>query len=69
MAQETAPEAINSVVMDAMEADKREGQRLAVKARWIALSVIAVFLIYVNPTWPMLYYEVLLFGFAGIAWA
>ena len=38
MAQETAPEEINSVVMDAMAADKREGLYLAVKARWIALA-------------------------------
>ena len=68
MARDIAREEINSVVMDAMEADKREGQRLAVKARWIALAVIAVFLVYLNPTWAVLYYEVLLPGFAAIAW-
>ncbi len=69
MAQETAPEEINSVVMDAMAADKREGLYLAVKARWIALAVIAVFLVYLNPNWSVLYYECLLLGFAAIALA
>jgi adenylate cyclase len=59
----------SSVVLDAIAADKREGLRLAVKARWIALAVIAVFLVYLNPNWGVLYYECLLLGFAAIALA
>ena len=69
MAQDSIKEEISSVVMDAIAADKREGLRMAVKARWIALAVIAVFLVYLNPRWDVIYYEFLLLGFAAIAWA
>lgn len=60
---------VNDPIQTALEADKREGLRLAVKARWCALAVIAPFLVYLNPTWPVLYYEALLVGFALIGWA
>jgi adenylate cyclase len=52
----------------ALEADKREGLLLAVKARWVALLFIGPFLVSLNPTWSVLYYEVLLAGFALIGW-
>ena len=52
----------------ALEADKREGLRLAVKARWVALAAIAPFLVYLNTTWSVLYYEAMLVGFALIGW-
>jgi adenylate cyclase len=52
----------------ALAADKREGLRLAVKARWVALAAIAPFLVYLNTTWSVLYYEVMLVGFALIGW-
>lgn len=52
----------------ALAQDKREGLRLAVRARWIALGVIAVFLPFLNPSWQVLYYEILLAGFALIGW-
>jgi adenylate cyclase len=60
---------INDPIQAALEADKREGLHLAVKARWAALVIIAPFLVYLNPTWPVLYYEALLAGLALIGWA
>jgi adenylate cyclase len=60
--------AINSRVMEALERDKREGLKLAVKGRWTALAIIAVLFVYLNPSWEMLYYHVLLLGFAAIGW-
>ncbi|MBT6136703.1 MAG: adenylate/guanylate cyclase domain-containing protein [Rhodospirillaceae bacterium] len=61
--------ALSDPVTAALDADKREGLLLAVRARWVALVVIALFLPYVNPTWGVLYYEAMLVGFALIGWA
>lgn len=52
----------------ALEADKQEGLRLSAMARFIALAVIAVFLVYMIPRWSVLYYEALVLGFALIGW-
>ncbi|UWQ83320.1 adenylate/guanylate cyclase domain-containing protein [Leisingera caerulea] len=41
----------------ALDAHKRRGLQLAVRARWIAMPVIGVFLIFINPAWEMLYYQ------------
>lgn len=60
--------AANGVVMAALTADKREGLQLAIKARWLALAVIAVLLAVINPAWETIYYEVMLAGFAVIGW-
>ena len=69
MAQDNSQKSLgdetSGVVMDAIAADKREGLRMAVKARWIALSIIAVFVLYLNPGWEAIYYEVILLGFAA----
>lgn len=59
----------NQYLIEALSTNKRDGLRLAVRARWAALSVIAVLLLYLNFTWEVLYYEVLLAGFALIGWA
>lgn len=48
---------------------KREGLQLAIRARWIALAVIAVMSVVVNPYWDVLYYEAMLLVFALIGWA
>jgi adenylate cyclase len=56
-------------IQRALEADKLEGLRLAVKARWVALAVIAPLLVYLNTTWSVLYYEVLLGALALVGWA
>lgn len=59
----------NKFLLQALEDDKRQTQRLAVQARWAALAVIAAFLPFLNTSWDVLYYEVLLLGFAVIGWA
>ncbi|MFV1440030.1 MULTISPECIES: adenylate/guanylate cyclase domain-containing protein [unclassified Phaeobacter] len=46
--------------LDALTEHKRNGLELAVRARWIAMAVTAVFLIYVNPKWDVLYYHFIL---------
>ncbi len=48
---------------------KREGLLLAVRARWVALAVIAVTLPIINPNWDVIYYVVMLGLFAAIGWA
>jgi adenylate cyclase len=47
---------------------KREGLQLAVRARYVALAVIACLLPIINPSWEQLYYIVLLALFALIGW-
>ncbi|MCW5751135.1 MAG: adenylate/guanylate cyclase domain-containing protein [Alphaproteobacteria bacterium] len=41
---------------------------LAVRARWLALLVLALMLPIVNPNWSVLYYEALLLAVAAIGW-
>lgn len=53
----------------ALAENKREGLRLAVRARWAALAVTAVTLPIINPTWEVLYYVLMLVPFAAIGWA
>ncbi len=53
----------------ALERHKREGMLLAVRARWIALAIIAAMLPFLNPRFEVIYYEILLIGFALIGWA
>lgn len=53
----------------ALEKHKREGLKLAVKARWAALAVIAVMLPFLNPEFEVIFYELVLLAFAGIGWA
>ena len=53
----------------ALASAKREGLQLAVRARHVALAVIACLLIVINPVWEQLYYVVLLGLFALIGWA
>ena len=53
----------------ALADSKREGLRLAVRARWVALAVTAVTLPIINPNWEVLYYVAMLSLFAVIGWA
>src|SRR5438876_8836049 len=53
----------------ALADSKREGLLLAVRARWVALAVIAVTLPILNPHWDVLYYVASLGLFAAIGWA
>ncbi len=48
---------------------KMESLRLALRARIFAAAIIAGLLVFVNPTWPVLYYHFLLALFAGVGWA
>jgi adenylate cyclase len=52
----------------ALAAAKQEGLRLAVRARYVALAIIACLLPIIYPSWEQLYYVVLLGLFALIGW-
>jgi len=52
----------------ALAVAKQEGLRLAVRARYVALAVIACLLPIINPAWEQLYYVPLLGLFALIGW-
>jgi adenylate cyclase len=52
----------------ALATAKQEGLQLAVRARYVALGVIAGLLPIINPSWDQLYYVVLLGLFALIGW-
>jgi adenylate cyclase len=53
----------------ALEQHKREGMELAIKARWVAMAVIAVMLPITNFDFEVIYYEVLVLVFILIGWA
>ena len=53
----------------ALAAAKQEALQLAVRARYVALAVIACLLPIINPAWEQLYYVPLLGLFALIGWA
>lgn len=58
----------NRYTEQALERHKREGLALAIKARWIALSVVALMLPFLNPNWDVLYYHGLLAVMAFNGW-
>jgi adenylate cyclase len=60
---------IHAYAEAALTESKQQGLLLAVKARWIALAIIAVLLPIVNFTWDVIYYHFLLAVFAFIGWA
>ena len=47
---------------------KREGMELAVRARWVAMAVIAVFMVFVIPHWEVLFYHAILALLALNGW-
>ncbi len=60
----------NSFVAEALAANKREGLRLAITARWFALAISAVLILMLNPSWyEALFYEAAIVAFALIGWA
>ena len=67
--REQAEAVTNPHLMKAMSENKRQGQVLAVKARWVALAIIAMFLPFLNSSLEVLYYEALLLIFALLGWA
>ncbi len=60
---------VDPYVREALSENKRDGLLLAVRARWIALTITAVMIPFINPSWEVLYYEAGLVGFALIGWA
>ncbi|TNF64748.1 MAG: adenylate/guanylate cyclase domain-containing protein [Rhodobacteraceae bacterium] len=62
-------DAPNRYTEEALARHKREGLDLAIRARWIALAVIAVMLPFLNPTWSVLYFHALLVLLAINGWA
>ena len=65
---EPDPVDANRYTAAALERHKREGLRMAIRARWIALSIIALLLPVLNFSWEMLWYEFLLLAMAGVGW-
>ena len=59
----------NPFLLRAMEEEKREGQRIATGARIVALTVIALFLPFLNPTIEVFYYEAFIVVLMVIGWA
>jgi len=59
----------NRWVDEALARDKREGLKLSVRARWVALAVISVLLPIINPRPEVIYFEFLLCLFALVGWA
>lgn len=57
---EPAPEMPSKYTEAALLRHKREGMELAVRARWVAMAVIAVFMVFVIPGWEVLYYHAIL---------
>lgn len=55
-----APDLQNKYTEAALERHKREGLELAVRARLITMAVIAVFLVFLNPHWEVLFYHAIL---------
>lgn len=45
---------------EALARNKREGMELAVRARIVALGITAVLLVFLNPNWDVLWYQMLL---------
>ena len=59
---------VDPYVREALIENKRQGLLLAVRARWIALAIIAVLLPFLNFRWEVLYYEGAVLIFALIGW-
>ena len=62
------PVETNRYTQAALERHKREGLEMAVRARWIALGIVAVLLPVLNFSWEMLWYEALLAAMAAVGW-
>lgn len=59
----------NPHLQRAMLQEKRFGLKVAVWARTVALLVVAVLLVYINPNLDVLYYQALIAVFIAIGWA
>ena len=58
----------NKYTEAALERHKREGLELAVRARWIAMALTGVLLIFLNPQWEVLWYHFILLLICANGW-
>ncbi|WP_170383907.1 adenylate/guanylate cyclase domain-containing protein [Ruegeria atlantica] len=58
----------NKYTEAALERHKREGLELAVRARWIAMGLTAVLLVFLNPQWEVLWYHFILLLICANGW-
>ena len=58
----------NKYTEAALERNKREGLELAVRARWIAMALTGLLLIYLNPHWDVLWYHFILLLICANGW-
>ncbi|MCP4315807.1 MAG: adenylate/guanylate cyclase domain-containing protein [Hyphomicrobiales bacterium] len=65
----TQPATDNKFAEAALERHKRDGMELAVKARWVAMAVVALMLPIINFDYEIIYYEALVLVFIVIGWA
>ncbi|MBO9447673.1 adenylate/guanylate cyclase domain-containing protein [Ruegeria sp. R14_0] len=58
----------NKYTEAALERHKREGLELAVRARWIAMGLTGILLVYLNPHWEVLWYHFILLLICANGW-
>ncbi len=58
----------NKYTEAAMQRHKQEGLELAVRARWIAMALTGVLLIFLNPQWEVLWYHFILLLICANGW-
>ena len=52
----------------AVEREKRDGHRIAIQARTLALIAVGILLAFLNPQLNVLYYQAILLGFIALGW-
>ncbi len=68
MAQSNVTQAQHKYTEAALQRHKAEGLELAVRARWIAMALVAVLMVFLNPHWDVLYYHFILACIAANGW-
>ncbi len=65
---EEVEKAENKYTEAALKRHKAEGLELAVRARWIAMAVVAVLIVFINPHFEVIYYHLILALIAFNGW-
>ncbi|KAE9631028.1 adenylate/guanylate cyclase domain-containing protein [Parasedimentitalea maritima] len=58
----------NAYAEAALEAHKQRGLEWAVRARWIAMPIIGIMLVFINPAWDVVYYHGILVLLCANGW-
>ncbi|GAA6161744.1 MULTISPECIES: adenylate/guanylate cyclase domain-containing protein [Ruegeria] len=58
----------NKYTEAALEKHKREGLELAVRARWVAMGLTGVLLVFLNPQWEVMWYHFILLLICANGW-